>query len=84
MNPRIMIVLIEWRPSKQKVTVRGCWPRAEYDHAAHKILEPGNIQHAVQVFEGVDMERHVGFEGLVEAKDPQPTGDNAEQRDKDA
>lgn len=63
MTPRIMIVLIEWRPSKKRVTVRGCWPRDNFKPVA--VLETGNLQHAVQVFEGTDMKSHVGFEGLV-------------------
>ena len=62
-TPQIMRVLIEWRPSKKRVTVRGCWPDADYRRLP--LLEPDNIQHDVQVFEGVDMKNHVGFEGLV-------------------
>jgi hypothetical protein len=59
-----MVVLIEWRPSKKRVTVRGCWPRDDFKPLP--VLEPGNTQHDVQVFEGVDMKSHVGFEGLIE------------------
>jgi hypothetical protein len=63
MNTRIMVVLIEWRPSKKSVTVRGCWPQDDY--RTPEKLEPDNIQHAVQVFEGMDHKNHVGFQGLV-------------------
>jgi len=70
MAPEIRIILIEWRPAKQKVTVRGTWLRGKFSLRDHPILEPGNIQHACQVFDGVDMGMPgVGFEGLCVAPD---------------
>lgn len=59
--PRTMVVLIEWRPKLGRVTVRGVWPEDEWDFRKHPILEDGNLQNAVRVFEGVDMKSHVGF-----------------------
>ncbi len=66
MATRIMIVLIEWRPSLKRVTVRGCWPKDEYK--TMPLLEDDNQQNAVQVFEGIDMKSHVGFDGLAESE----------------
>jgi hypothetical protein len=60
---RIMRVLIEWSPTQKRVTVRGCWPDKEYKPLPP--LENGNVQHAVQCFEGHDHGYHVGFSGLV-------------------
>jgi len=59
----IKVVVIEWRPTKNRVTVRGVFakgsPRLE-------LLEPENIQNYVQVFEGIDHKSNVGFDGLQE------------------
>lgn len=63
-KPKIMVVVVEWRPSLKRVTVRGCWPAEGFKPVP--VLEDGNIQNNVQVFEGVDMKSHVGFEGLIE------------------
>ena len=59
----VRIILIEFIPSKKRVTVRGTWPANEFKPLP--LLEAGNIQHAVQCFDCHDHGYHVGFEGLV-------------------
>jgi hypothetical protein len=63
-DPRIMIVVIEYRVEKKSVCVRGCWPRESFKSGIATPLEAGNPQNNVQVFEGVDMRECVGFVGL--------------------
>ena len=65
--PRVLVVLIEYRPTLHSVTVRGCWPEADFRPVP--LLEPDNQQNAVRCFEGVDHKAHIGFAGLVPQRD---------------
>ena len=60
--PKVVFVVIEWIPSQNRISVRGCWP--EKDFKAPPLLYPDDQQNAVAVFEGVDMKSNVGFCGL--------------------
>lgn len=60
--PPILVVVIEYSPSQQRVMVRGAWPM---DAVLPGRLAPENRQNRVRVFLGVDMKANVGFAGLV-------------------
>jgi len=63
----VYVVVIEWRPSKGKVSVRGCWSSNQFISGQVKLLEPDNKQNEVEVFEGFEMKSPVGFQGLRES-----------------
>ncbi len=68
MIPRTLKVVIEWRPSKNRISVRGCWPQEKF--RPPPLLEPDNQQNCVGVFEGVDMKDEVGFSNVDISNEP--------------
>lgn len=62
--PRILIVVLEYSPTQQRVMVRGVW---EDGRRLPEPLEPGNVQNCIRVFENVTMGSPTGMTGLVPA-----------------
>lgn len=58
-TPRIMIILIEYSVKQDRVIVRGCLEKEKYKRLP--VLEEGNLQNSIQVFEGTDHGYYVGF-----------------------
>ena len=61
----VKVVLLEYSPTQKRVFVRGVWPELRRPGRLAPIAEE-NQQNFVRVHEGFDnMERGIGFSGLV-------------------